>query len=239
MMDGHVPASIANSSAQGTPSTPSQLRDVRVEALSPRNDPEQNLLLDAEPCRGALPGDEAFSGRAALGRGRLERVPVQAEEQRSLMGGPYVLVEQAVHRRGPVAEPVDGRGQLSRVLPEQVVECVPAGPVLGDRVRVGQLGEQRPESEQDRGGRCGPCASALAAQALQTRYRCHGGSRGVSTSLKLDLDSCDVGVAEFVKYLVCLAPSGVGGVGRAVGVVRVTDADQAVGLQIPVADLSA
>ena len=109
--------------------------------------------------------------------GRLE---VRLDQQYCVAGGVQVVVEEAMHGRGPGLLAIVCLGLFGGVGAEQVVKSVPAGRRLGEQVRAGQLGQRRADLLRlDRGqaGRGGEADVRPRVQAQQPEQPRRGGAQ--------------------------------------------------------------
>ena len=107
-----------------------------------QRDRDEDGAFGVEPV--ARPGrGRQLGGRRA---DRLEARPVlpfgRDEDVHGAGGDAQVVVEQAGHRGQLAARAVFGRGELTGVGAQQVVQAVPAGPDRVDEVRAGEQGER-------------------------------------------------------------------------------------------------
>ena len=143
LLGGHpvVPAALR---IPGTGQRPGDLPRVRVEAClqGPRRRGHQDLVLGVEPGQSLPRHRPMCSGvDAGLGRGQRDRPAGGVQRSATRVRGVQVVVEHPAHGRVPLGLAVGRLGQLGGVGAEQVMAREPAGGVLGQQVRPGQLAQ--------------------------------------------------------------------------------------------------
>ena len=103
---------------------------------------EQDLVLGLEPGQGLPVIGGLLGSGAGPGRGEGDRLLGWVQQEGGAGGGVQVVVEHPADGLAPVGVAVGVVGLLGGVGAQQVVEGVPAGDVLGDQVRAGQLAQQ-------------------------------------------------------------------------------------------------
>ncbi|GIF68464.1 hypothetical protein Ais01nite_64990 [Asanoa ishikariensis] len=127
---------------------------------------------------GPEPGQRLFRAVEALRRDtlgrrrRAVRVPMRVQPQRRGVGGVEVVVDQPALGGQPELLDRWVAGQLTGVRPQQVVTGVPAGQVLGEQVRAGQLQEQparggRVDAGEAAQGRCADVRAGMDAEQAE------------------------------------------------------------------------
>ena len=103
---------------------------------------EQDLVLGLEPGQGLPVIGGLLGGGAGPGRGEGDRLLGWVQQAGGAGGGVQVVVEHPADGGVALGLAVGVAGLLGGVGAQQVVEGVPAGDVLGDQVRAGQLAQQ-------------------------------------------------------------------------------------------------
>jgi hypothetical protein len=103
---------------------------------------EKDLVLGLEPGHCLLVFGGPLRSGARPGRGEGDRLTHRVQQGGSPVGGVQVVVEGPADGFAPFGLGVGVTGLGGGVSPEQVVEGVPAGGVLGDQVDSGQLAQQ-------------------------------------------------------------------------------------------------
>jgi hypothetical protein len=132
--------------------------------------------------RAAMVGD-VLGDDAGLRRGGREHVRHRVDQLRDGVRGVQVMIEEPVQRG--VARPVSlvAARQLRGVGAEQVVERVPAGSVLGDQVRPGELAQQDPCLLSRDAGQAGRGARGDIGARMQSEQPEHPGGTGAQRAV--------------------------------------------------------
>jgi hypothetical protein len=134
------------------------------------DDGQDGAVSGGQPGVGLLVVADVVRRDAVGGRRQDERVPAGLADHRGAVPGVQVVVEVPALGGGSLGGGVVRLDQLLRVAAQQVVELVAAGRVLGEQVRLGQLGERpvrlRGRQAGETGGR-GPPDVRARVQAEQ------------------------------------------------------------------------
>jgi hypothetical protein len=107
-----------------------------------RDGGEQDLMFCLEPGQGLPTIGGLADGGASPGRGKDHRLLGRVQNAGGAGGGVQVVVEHPADGGVAVGGAVGVAGLLGGVGAQQVMQGVPAGHVLGDQVRAGQLAQQ-------------------------------------------------------------------------------------------------